>query len=49
MAQNTSAGTSFLELFLRVMVFALVVILIAIPVCILMDKLGIFDMLGLQF
>ncbi|MDT0605745.1 hypothetical protein [Croceitalea rosinachiae] len=49
MAQNTSVGSSFLEGFLRIMVFALVIILIAIPVCILLDKLGIFDMLGWQF
>lgn len=49
MGQNTTVGTSLLELFLRIMVYALIVILIAIPLCILADKLGIFDALGLQF
>lgn len=36
-----SAGTSFLEGFLKLMIFALVAILIAIPVCILLDALEI--------
>lgn len=49
MAQTTSSGTSFLEGFLRLMVIALVVILIAIPLCIVLDLAGVFDMLGLQF
>lgn len=34
-----TVGTNFLEGFLRIMIFALVAILIAIPVCILLDFL----------
>jgi hypothetical protein len=49
MAQNTTIGTGFLELFLRIMVYALIVILIAIPLCMIGDWLGIFDALGIQF
>ena len=49
MANTTSAGGSFLESFLRIMVFALIVILIAIPICIVCDILGLFDALGIQF
>jgi len=49
MTQNTTAGTSFLEIFLRVMVWALILILIAIPLCIIADQFGIFDALGWQF
>ncbi|MEO0570221.1 MAG: hypothetical protein AAF039_00855 [Bacteroidota bacterium] len=49
MEQNSTVGTSFLELFLKIMVYALIVILIAIPLCIIGDQLGIFDALGLQF
>ncbi|MEM8929256.1 MAG: hypothetical protein AAGC45_13745 [Bacteroidota bacterium] len=49
MGQNTTIGTSFLELFLRIMVYALIAILIAIPLCIIGDQLGIFEALGLQF
>ena len=41
MAEETSNGTSFLNGFLRVMIFALVAILIAIPVCIGLGLLGI--------
>ncbi len=37
----SSAGISFLEAFLRFMVFALIAILIAIPVCIILDLVGI--------
>lgn len=50
MAQNTTtAGTSVLEIFLRIMVYALIVILVAIPLCIIGDKLGIFNALGIEF
>ena len=49
MAQNTTVGEGFLELFLRIMVYALIVILIGIPLCIIGDKFGIFDALGLHF
>lgn len=49
MNQNATVGTSFLAGFLRIMVFALVIILIAIPVCILLDVFGIFDALGWEF
>ncbi len=46
MTQDISAGVKLLNSFLRVMVLALVVILIAIPLCILLDRLGLFDSLG---
>lgn len=46
MDNDTTVGTTFLEGFLRFMVIALVVILIAIPVCIILEVLGVFDMLG---
>ena len=49
MAQNTTTGTGFLNLLLRIMVYALIGILIAIPLCIIGDQLGIFDALGIQF
>lgn len=49
MAKTTSVSTGFLDSFLRIVVFALVVILIAIPVCIVFDLLGLFETLGLQF
>lgn len=49
MAQNTTTETSFLNVFLRIMVYALIGILIAIPLCIICDQLGIFDALGFQF
>lgn len=48
MAENTT-GFSFLAGFLRIMVTVLVIILIAIPVCIICDILGVFDALGLHF
>ncbi|KPM31282.1 Hypothetical protein I595_2547 [Croceitalea dokdonensis DOKDO 023] len=41
MEHNISFGSKLLVAFLRVMVFALVAILIAIPVCILLDQLGL--------
>ncbi|UOY07924.1 hypothetical protein L0P88_05085 [Muricauda sp. SCSIO 64092] len=49
MTQNTTIGASFLNLFLRIMVYALIGILITIPLCIIGDQLGIFDALGIQF
>ena len=49
MANTTSVGGTFLESFLRIVVFALIVILIAIPICIACDLLGVFEALGLQF
>lgn len=49
MARNTTISESFLELFLRIMVYALIAILVAIPLCIIGDSLGIFDALGIQF
>lgn len=49
MTQNTTIGTSFLEVFLRIMIYALIVILIAIPLCMIGDAFGIFDALGIQF
>jgi len=49
MAQNTTVGAGFLELFLRIMVYTLIAILIAIPLCIIGDQLGIFNALGIQF
>lgn len=49
MGQNTTLGTSFLDVFLRIMVYALIAILIAIPLCIIGDQLGIFDALGITF
>jgi len=47
MANDSSISTSFLEGFLRIMVIALVIILIAIPVCIILEFLGVFEMLGI--
>jgi hypothetical protein len=41
MAEKISAGNSLLDGFLRIMIFALVVILVAIPVCIALGLLGI--------
>lgn len=49
MAENTTVGFSFLSGFLRLMVFTLIGILIAIPVCIVCDIFGVFDALGLHF
>ena len=46
MTQDLSAGAKLLNSFLRLMVFSLVLILIAIPLCILLDKLGLFEALG---
>jgi hypothetical protein len=48
MANEASLGDKFIVSFLRVMVFVLIVILIAIPVCILLDFLGVMDALGLS-
>ncbi|MET1258046.1 hypothetical protein ABV409_01825 [Flagellimonas sp. DF-77] len=42
MANESSMGMGMLEGFLRLMIFALVAILIAIPVCVVLDLLGIF-------
>ena len=41
MGEQLSLGDKLLVGFLRIMVFTLVAILIAIPVCILLDQLGI--------
>ena len=41
MIEKTSTGTGFLVVCLRVMIFALVAILIAIPVSIALDLVGI--------
>ncbi len=49
MEQNSTIGTSFLELFLKIMVYALIAILVAIPLCMIGDWFGIFDALGIQF
>ncbi len=46
MTQDISAGDKILNSFLRVVVFALIIILVAIPLCILLDKLGLFDSLS---
>lgn len=41
MTDEVSFGNKMLVSFLRLMVFVLVLILVAIPVCILLDFLGI--------
>ncbi|NDV43203.1 hypothetical protein [Flagellimonas sediminis] len=46
MANEVSFGDKLMVSFLRVMVFILIIILIAIPVCILLDFLGVMDALG---
>ena len=46
MAKITTSGTPLLDYFLKIMVFALIGILIIIPLCILLDQLGIFEALG---
>ena len=48
MADEISFGNKLMVGFLRIMVFFLVIILIAIPVCILLDFLGVMDALGLS-
>ncbi len=40
MTNQISLGNKLLVGFLRIMVFTLILILIAIPVCILLDQLG---------
>ena len=47
MADEISFGNKLMVGFLRIMVFVLIIILIAIPVCILLDFLGVMDALGL--
>ncbi|WP_159076438.1 hypothetical protein [Flagellimonas amoyensis] len=46
MAEEISFGNRLMVGFLRIMVFVLIVILIAIPVCILLDFLGVMDAIG---
>ncbi|SDQ24712.1 hypothetical protein [Flagellimonas zhangzhouensis] len=46
MAHEISIGNKLMVGFLRVMVFVLIVILIAIPVCILLDFLGVLEAIG---
>jgi hypothetical protein len=41
MANDSLVSSGFLEGFLRIMVIALIVILIAIPACIILDLIGI--------
>lgn len=41
MGEQLSFGNKLLVGFLRLMVFVLVLILVAIPICILLDQLGI--------
>ncbi|MDT0539148.1 hypothetical protein [Croceitalea sp. P059] len=41
MEEQLSFGDKLLEGFLRVLVFALIFILIAIPLCILLNKIGL--------
>jgi len=41
MSEKVNNGTGLLNGFLRIMIFALVAILIAIPVCIALELLGI--------
>lgn len=41
MSEKASTGTGLLDGFLRLMIFALVAILVAIPVCIVLELLGI--------
>ncbi|MDC6384045.1 hypothetical protein SAMN04487891_103134 [Flagellimonas taeanensis] len=48
MAEEISFGNRLMVGFLRIMVFVLIVILIAIPVCILLDFLGVMDAIGLS-
>lgn len=49
MATTTTPGVSVLGTFLRLVVFALMAILIAIPLCMLLDVTGVFDALGWKF
>lgn len=49
MTQNTTTETGFLDVFLRIMVYALIVILVTIPLCMIGEWFGIFDALGIQF
>lgn len=48
MAEDISFGNRLMVGFLRIMVFILIIILIAIPVCILLDFLGVMDAIGLS-
>ena len=48
MAEEISFGNRLMVGFLRIMVFILIIILIAIPVCILLDFLGVMDAIGLS-
>ncbi len=48
MADEISFGNKLMVGFLRIMVFILIVILIAIPVCILLDFLGVLEAIGLS-
>jgi hypothetical protein len=43
MAQEVSAGTKMLNGFLKLMIACLIGILIAIPVALILDTLGIID------
>lgn len=46
MAEEIGIGNKLMVGFLRIMVFVLIVILIAIPVCILLDFLGVLEAIG---
>ncbi|WP_343487421.1 hypothetical protein [Allomuricauda sp. d1] len=47
MENDSTIGIGFLNAFLRFMVIALIIILIAIPVCMILEFLGVFDALGI--
>lgn len=48
MADEITFGNRLMVGFLRILVFVLVVILVAIPVCILLDFVGVMDAIGLS-
>ena len=48
MADEISFGNRLMVGFLRILVFVLIVILVAIPVCMLLEFVGVMDAIGLS-